>query len=106
MAMSSHQSAKPATETWFTPPAIIEALGGAGSFDLDPCSHIDRPWPTARRHLTIEDNSLIVPWDGRVFLNPPYTTALIARFMARLAAETRRGSAPRHATGNAPCWRA
>jgi len=89
MAMSSHQSAKPVSETWFTPPAIIEALGGAESFDLDPCSHVNRPWPTARRHLTIEDNSLILPWDGRVFLNPPYTTTLIARFMARLAAHGR-----------------
>lgn len=85
MAMSSHQSARPITETWFTPPAIIEALGGADSFDLDPCSHDSRPWPTARRHYTMADNGLLLDWDGRIWLNPPYTTAIIARFMARMA---------------------
>jgi hypothetical protein len=85
MAMSAHQSARPISETWFTPPAIIEALGGAESFDLDPCSHVDRPFPTARRHLTIEDNSLLMQWHGRVWLNPPYSTAIVGRFMARLA---------------------
>lgn len=86
MAMSSHQSHKPKSETWFTPPAIIEALGGADSFDLDPCSHIGRPFPTARHHFTIEDNGLDREWFGRIWLNPPYSTAIISRFLARMAA--------------------
>lgn len=55
--------------TWLTPPSLVEALG---SFDLDPCSPIVRPWPTARKHYTIEDDGLASPWEGRVFLNPPY----------------------------------
>ncbi|MFH6944604.1 DNA N-6-adenine-methyltransferase [Flavobacterium sp. FlaQc-50] len=56
-------------ETWLTPPELIKSLG---EFDLDPCSPINRPWNTAKNHLTIEDESLLHPWEGRVWLNPPY----------------------------------
>jgi hypothetical protein len=70
--MGSHQSARMLKDEWLTPPEIIEALGGADSFDLDPCAPIERKWPMARRHYTIVDNGLIKPWHGRVWLNPPY----------------------------------
>ncbi|MCF1744204.1 DNA N-6-adenine-methyltransferase [Paradevosia shaoguanensis] len=83
--MTSHHSASAGTVVWFTPPAIIEALGGAESFDLDVCSDARRPFPTARRHFTVEENGLALDWDGRVWCNPPYTTAIIARFMERMA---------------------
>jgi hypothetical protein len=58
-----------AKDEWLTPPEIIKALG---PFDLDPCSPENRPWPTARRHLTVEDDGLTHNWVGRVWLNPPY----------------------------------
>ena len=67
--MGSHQSAKMKNDEWLTPPEIIKSLG---SFDLDPCSPIDRPWPTAGKHYTIQDNGLMLPWEGRVWCNPPY----------------------------------
>lgn len=60
---------KEGSEVWLTPPYILEALG---KFDLDPCSPIERPWNTARKHYTIIDNGLIKPWAGRVWCNPPY----------------------------------
>ncbi len=56
-------------DEWLTPPYIIKALG---SFDLDPCSPINRPWDTAKNHYTVLDDGLRLPWDGRVWLNPPY----------------------------------
>ena len=56
-------------EEWLTPPEIVAALG---PFDLDPCAPIKRPWPTAAKHYTTEDNGLIKPWSGLVFCNPPY----------------------------------
>lgn len=87
--MGSHQATTSKTNTWFTPMEIIEALGGADSFDLDPCSHVDRPFPTARRHFTAESNGLIKPWFGRVWCNPPYSNPLIGRFMARMADHNR-----------------
>lgn len=82
--MGSHQSAKPKTETWFTPPAIIEAVGGPESFDLDPCSPAIRPWATARNHYTPRQNGLLMPWFGRVWLNPPYTVTVISLFLGRM----------------------
>ncbi len=66
---------------WLTPPAIIKALG---SFDLDPCSPINRPWPTAAHHFTVEDDGLAQPWNGRVWLNPPYDHHA-ERWLERLA---------------------
>lgn len=56
-------------DEWLTPPEIIRSLG---EFDLDPCSPIDRPWPTAKNHFTIQDDGLLQEWTGRVWLNPPY----------------------------------
>jgi hypothetical protein len=87
--MGGHQSSRAESVTWFTPPAIIDALGGAESFDLDPCTHADRPWPTAQSHYTQEDDGLTLPWFGRVWLNPPYSTALIARFLVRMVEHNR-----------------
>lgn len=62
-------------DEWLTPPNIIAAVGGRQSFDLDPCSPRVRPWDTARRHLTADDDGLTTEWGGadvRVWLNPPY----------------------------------
>ncbi len=56
-------------DEWLTPPDLIQALG---EFDLDPCSPINRPWDTAKKHYTVLDNGLMQPWTGRVWLNPPY----------------------------------
>ena len=62
---------KEGKDEWLTPPEIIKALG---SFDLDPCSPINRPWNTAGKHFTIEDNGLLMEWQGAVWCNPPYGT--------------------------------
>jgi DNA N-6-adenine-methyltransferase (Dam) len=54
---------------WLTPPEIIKSLG---EFDLDPCSPINRPWPTAKNHFTEDDDGFNKDWNGRVWCNPPY----------------------------------
>jgi len=69
LGIGGHQSATMRTDEWLTPPEIVAALG---KFDLDPCSPINRPWPTAEKHYTIEDDGLFLPWFGRVWMNPPY----------------------------------
>jgi len=56
-------------DEWLTPPRIVTVLG---PFDLDPCAPVKRPWATAGRHYTIQDNGLNKPWFGRVWMNPPY----------------------------------
>jgi hypothetical protein len=57
-------------EEWLTPPEIILRLG---PFDLDPCAPLNRPFETAYLHFTIENDGLAQPWNGRVWLNPPYS---------------------------------
>ena len=56
-------------DEWLTPPSILRALG---PFDLDPCAPIKRPWDMAARHYSVTDDGLSKPWEGRIWLNPPY----------------------------------
>lgn len=70
-------------DEWLTPPEIVYALG---VFDLDPCAPVNRPWPTAQNHFTINDNGLLLPWKGRVWMNPPYTRNIIPLWMDRISA--------------------
>lgn len=80
--MSGHQKTIGDSQVWLTPPEIIHSLG---EFDLDPCSPINRPWDTAKKHYTEIDNGLIQPWDGRVWLNPPYDRRVIEGFLKKMA---------------------
>jgi hypothetical protein len=57
------------SDEWLTPPEIMAKLG---AFDLDPCSPVNRPWDTARRHYTVADDGLSKEWFGRVWMNPPF----------------------------------
>lgn len=84
-AMGSHHSARAGSVTWLTPPHVLEALGGAGSFDLDPAAAPDMPWRTALRMVTEAEDGLSITWDGRVWLNPPYSAGQVEAFMARMA---------------------
>jgi phage N-6-adenine-methyltransferase len=68
------------SDIWNTPLEIIQALG---QFDLDPCSSEKRKWDTAKKHFTISDDGLKQQWEGRVWLNPPYSKA--KAFMEKLA---------------------
>lgn len=57
------------TDDWITPKWLVDRLG---PFDLDPCASEYQPWPCAARQFTIAENGLMQPWDGLVFVNPPY----------------------------------
>lgn len=72
---------------WLTPPEIMKALG---PFDLDPATtctmaHDGKPWKTAKKMYCRCKDGLEMPWDGRVWLNPPYERPLTERFVQRLA---------------------
>ena len=69
LGMGGHQSAAMKNDEWLTPPEILVALG---PFDLDPCAPVKRPWDMAKRHYSVWDNGLMLPWEGRVWCNPPY----------------------------------
>jgi hypothetical protein len=59
-----------ATDDWYTPPPIFAALGLR--FALDPCSPGPDHWVPADRIYTKADNGLVQPWQGLVFMNPPF----------------------------------
>jgi hypothetical protein len=60
------------TDVWLTPPSLINSLG---EFDLDPCSPNNLPWKTAKKFYSLGngEDGLVLPWRGRVWLNPPYS---------------------------------
>lgn len=69
------------TNVWLTPRYVLDLLG---HFDVDPCAATVRPWDCARVNYTVEDNGLLMPWEGRVWLNPPYGNEAEA-FMERMS---------------------
>jgi len=68
-ALLSHESTE-----HYTPQYILDAvIACMGAIDLDPCSNSrEIPNVPAARHYTAQDNGLVQPWEGRVFLNPPF----------------------------------
>ena len=68
--MAEHEPCIGATDDWYTPPDIFDALGLI--FDLDPCSPGPAHWVPARKIYTKEDDGLVQPWSGTVFMNPPF----------------------------------
>lgn len=80
LGIDGHQSAAAISDDWITPPEILADLG---PFDLDPCASKTQPWPTATRML--DESGLLLPWEGMVWLNPPYGKEA-AIWLERLAA--------------------
>jgi phage N-6-adenine-methyltransferase len=61
------------SDCWYTPPNIIELVVKVlGRIDLDPCADEGKHVP-AQVHYTVMDNGLNRLWNGRVFMNPPYS---------------------------------
>lgn len=68
-AVTSSQSVE-----WYTPPDIINLVRELlGTIHIDPASG-DRAqeWINAQTYYTSNDNGLIKPWQGNLWLNPPY----------------------------------
>ena len=68
-------------DRFLTPKHIVDALG---KFDLDPCG---APGHVLAKHtylLENGDDGLRDPWEGRVFMNPPYGAKYIKPWAERL----------------------
>ncbi len=78
-----HERSRGASVEWYTPPEVFRALGI--SFDLDPAAPAGGlSWVPAKRFLSRADDGLAQPWQGRVWLNPPYGRE-VNRWLDRLA---------------------
>jgi site-specific DNA-methyltransferase (adenine-specific) len=72
---------------WGTPRDLFIELDEEFSFDLDPASSHSNA--KCERHYTVEEDGLAQPWDGSVFVNPPYG-AVIAQWIDKAIQESHR----------------
>ena len=68
--MALHEQSVGATDEWYTPPHVFDALGC--SFDMDVASpgQYRTPWIPAEDFLTFK--SLERAWRGFIWMNPPF----------------------------------
>ena len=68
----AHYYRQGSTVEWYTPLDIVEAARTAmGSIDLDPATN-EGNHTNAETFFTKNTNGLDKPWNGNVWLNPPY----------------------------------
>jgi hypothetical protein len=70
LQVALHEQSIGATDEWFTPPYIFDAMGA--HFDLD-VAHPGKglaSWVPAKKYIT--SNSLDECWDGFIWMNPPF----------------------------------
>ncbi len=62
------------SDDYYTPAWVFERMGI--TFDLDVCAPPEGiPWIPAARHFSMVDDGLSQPWEGRVWMNCPYSEA-------------------------------
>src|SRR6266705_65225 len=74
MKPDNHIAQPQKSNEWYTPVKYIEAARQVmGSIDLDPAScELANQTVRAARYYTQENNGLMHPWRGKVWLNPPF----------------------------------
>lgn len=83
MSGFTHEPPGGGSPDWYTPPHLFDALGI--EFDLDPCAPNlpDADWIPAHQRYSLPADGLSLPWEGRIWLNPPYA-AETAKWLGKL----------------------
>jgi hypothetical protein len=72
----THESQAANTIEWYTPPWVFQKLGT--EFDLDPCSPENGLlWIPTKKFYDEKQNGLELPWEGKVWMNPPYGREIV-----------------------------
>lgn len=58
------------SDEWYTPKYFFDAFGV--KFDLDPCHPNKETFVPARKIYIKSDDGLTAPWNGFVWMNPPF----------------------------------
>jgi phage N-6-adenine-methyltransferase len=79
---------------WGSPRAVLDSVRQVlGTIDLDPATHDSAQRRVqATKYYTKDDDGLTKSWDGTVFLNPPFASKLITKFVGKLIAELDAGN--------------
>lgn len=78
------------SDHWSTPPKLVTAMESEfGRFDLDPCCRPETA--KAEKFYTQVDDGLSNPWNGKIWLNPPYSNP--APWLKKAIQETESGRA-------------
>lgn len=91
-----HVSNNSGDPEWYTPPKYLEAARDVlGKIDLDPASSKKANDIVEAGHFYDEDDDgLSQPWEGRVWMNPPYSQGLVEPFCRKLCGAYERGDVP------------
>jgi ParB family chromosome partitioning protein len=82
-----HQTQGTGNNEWYTPPEIIEAARKTmGGIDCDPASSkVANKTVKAKSFFTVDDNGISRKWDGRVWMNPPFSQPEVSQFSDAVA---------------------
>lgn len=88
-AVHNHRAQGTGENEWYTPEQYVSAVRDfMGGIDVDPASsETAQRTVKASRFFSIEDDGLKQEWNGRVWLNPPYSQPAIHHFMQKTVDE-------------------
>ena len=74
---------------WYTPAEYIElAREVLGIIDIDPAScEYANETVKAKKYYSIDDDGLTKTWNGKVWMNPPYSADLVGKFADKFVSE-------------------
>jgi len=89
-----HLATQSGDNEWYTPSEYVEAARTVmGAIDLDPASNpVANQVVQATVYYSESDDGLQHGWNGRVWMNPPYSAGLVDKFVDKLAMSVESGT--------------